>query len=157
MQRLLGLTAAALILSATLAHADEAIGYVKNLNTNQNSFAVGDTLFVANPNNTVGTPITDLKEGDKVRVMYQKSTSGMTNNAISLTMIEPAVVALVPRQMLAEHVIQGCKTELETYCSQVTPGQNRLLACLYANGDKLSGQCERVLYEFGVGARSGAS
>ena len=148
MQRLLGLTAvAALILSATFAHADEIIGYVKNLDTSKNSFTVGDTLFVASPNNTVGTLITDLKEGDKIRVGYQKSTSGMTNNATSITMIEPAVVAPVSRQMLAEHVIQGCKTELQTYCSQVTPGRNRLLACLYANGDKLSGQCETALYE----------
>ena len=50
-------------------------------------------------------------------------------------------------QALAEHVKEGCKTELETYCSQVTPGQNRLLACIYAYGDKLSGQCETALYE----------
>ena len=27
------------------------------------------------------------------------------------------------------------------------PGQNRLLACLYANGEKLSGQCETALYQ----------
>jgi hypothetical protein len=148
MKRLLGLTgAAALFFSATLSHADEIVGYVKNLNTTKNSFTVGDTLFVASPNNTVGTLVTDLKEGDKIRVGYQKGTSGMTNNATSITMIEPAVVAPVPRQMLAEHVVQGCKTELQTYCSQVTPGQNRLLACLYANGDKLSGQCETALWE----------
>ena len=28
------------------------------------------------------------------------------------------------------------------------PGQNRQLACLYAHGDKLSGQCEKALYEW---------
>jgi hypothetical protein len=148
MQRLLGLTAAAvLILCATLAHADQITGYVKNINTTKNTFVIGDEVFTAAPNNTVGTPVTDLKEGDKVTVMYQKSTSGAVNNASSISMIEPAVATPMPRQMLAEHVLQGCKTELQTYCSQVTPGQNRLLACLYANGDKLSGQCDRALYE----------
>ena len=45
---------------------------------------------------------------------------------------------------------EGCKTEIETYCSQVTLGQGRLLACLYAYGDKLSGQCEYALYDAAV-------
>ena len=48
---------------------------------------------------------------------------------------------------LAAYVTDACDTELGTYCSQVIPGQSRLLACLYAHGDKLSGQCETALYE----------
>src|SRR5512132_1754686 len=57
-QRLLGLAAAiALILSATLAHADQITGYVRNINPTKNTFAVGDTVFTAAPNNTVGTPL----------------------------------------------------------------------------------------------------
>lgn len=43
--------------------------------------------------------------------------------------------------------VEGCRTELETYCSSVTPGESRLLACLYAHGDKLSGRCEYALYD----------
>jgi hypothetical protein len=58
-----------------------------------------------------------------------------------------AAAAPAGAQALAEHVKAGCKSELETYCSQVTPGENRLLACIYAHGDKLSGQCEKALYE----------
>lgn len=46
-----------------------------------------------------------------------------------------------------ETVKTGCKTELETYCKDVTPGQRRVLACLYAFGDKLSSQCEYALYD----------
>jgi Cysteine rich repeat len=53
----------------------------------------------------------------------------------------------VRAQSLVEYVTQSCKTELETYCSQVTPGENRVLACIYAHGDKLSGQCEKALYD----------
>jgi hypothetical protein len=145
MQRLLGLAAAtALTLSATLAHAESITGYITNINTNQNRFAVGDTLFNAAPNNSVGTPLDELKEGDKVTVAYSTSTSGAVSNARSITMVEPAPVTLQPLQ---EYVKQSCETELGAYCSQVIPGQNRLLACLYANGEKLSGQCETALYQ----------
>ncbi len=48
---------------------------------------------------------------------------------------------------LVDTVLNGCKTELETYCKAVTPGQGRVLACLYAFGDKLSAQCEYALYD----------
>lgn len=46
-----------------------------------------------------------------------------------------------------ETVKTGCKTELETHCKGVTPGQQRVLACLYAYSDKLSSQCEYALYD----------
>ena len=48
---------------------------------------------------------------------------------------------------LVQTVVNGCKQELETYCKGVTPGQGRVLACLYARSDKLSGQCEYALYD----------
>ena len=47
-------------------------------------------------------------------------------------------------------IADGCKVELEKYCSQVTPGQGRILGCLYAYQDKLSGQCEYALYDAAV-------
>jgi hypothetical protein len=64
----------------------------------------------------------------------------------TVTMAGPAGA----QQSLAEYVAQSCKAELESYCSQVTPGQSRLLACVYAHGDKLSGQCESALYDAAV-------
>ena len=48
---------------------------------------------------------------------------------------------------LATQVREGCNSELTRYCAEVTPGEGRLLACLYAHGDKLSGQCELALYD----------
>lgn len=48
---------------------------------------------------------------------------------------------------LVQNVADGCKTELDTYCKDVTPGEGRVLACLYAHGDKLSGRCEYALYD----------
>lgn len=38
-----------------------------------------------------------------------------------------------------ETVAKGCQKEIEGFCKDVTPGQGRVLACLYAYGDKLSG------------------
>jgi hypothetical protein len=58
--------------------------------------------------------------------------------------------ASIPAQAgddLVQTVADGCKKELDTYCKDVTPGQGRVLACLYAHSDKLSGQCEYALYD----------
>lgn len=46
-----------------------------------------------------------------------------------------------------EKVLEGCKKELETYCKGVTPGEGRILACMYAYSDKLSSKCEYALYD----------
>ena len=45
------------------------------------------------------------------------------------------------QQGLIETVGNGCKMEIEKYCSQVTPGQGRILACLYADLEKY---CESI-------------
>lgn len=42
---------------------------------------------------------------------------------------------------------KGCKSELESYCKNVTPGEGRVLACIYAHGDKISGRCEYAMYD----------
>jgi hypothetical protein len=47
----------------------------------------------------------------------------------------------------AEIVADGCKTEIESFCKNVTPGEARVIACLYAYSDKLSNRCEYALYE----------
>ncbi len=53
-------------------------------------------------------------------------------------------------QSVREQVERGCKQEIQGFCSKVTPGQGRVLACLYAHSDKLSGQCEFALYDASV-------
>lgn len=57
---------------------------------------------------------------------------------------------VMAQEGLVESVLTGCKTELEKYCSNVTPGEGRVLACLYAYEDKLSGRCEYALYDAAV-------
>ena len=47
---------------------------------------------------------------------------------------------------LDDQVLDGCNSELARFCAEVTPGEERLLACLYAHGDKLTKQCDYALY-----------
>lgn len=42
---------------------------------------------------------------------------------------------------------EGCQLELNTICKDVTPGEGRILACLYAFEDKLMPRCEYALYD----------
>ncbi len=46
------------------------------------------------------------------------------------------------QESLIEHLVNACENDIETYCSQVTPGNGRLLHCMAAHEDKISGQCE---------------
>ena len=54
---------------------------------------------------------------------------------------------LCAQEGLIETVANGCKTEITSYCKDVKPGEGRVLACLYAHEDKLSGKCEYALYD----------
>ena len=50
-------------------------------------------------------------------------------------------------QGVVETVEAGCADEIKNFCSQVSPGEGRLLACFYAHEDKLSGRCQYALYQ----------
>lgn len=62
----------------------------------------------------------------------------------------PAMASQENQESLVESVATGCKTELQSYCKDVTMGEGRVLACLYAHNDKLSGQCEYALFDAAV-------
>jgi len=63
----------------------------------------------------------------------------------------PAVAAEDPLQKGVQGALdtftQGCQQELITFCKNVTPGEGRILACLYAFQDQLSPKCEYALYD----------
>ena len=63
----------------------------------------------------------------------------------------PAVAAEDPLQKGVQGALdtftQGCQQELTTFCKNVTPGEGRILACLYAFQDQLSPKCEYALYD----------
>ncbi|MBW2634090.1 MAG: hypothetical protein JRE14_08205 [Deltaproteobacteria bacterium] len=59
-------------------------------------------------------------------------------------------VSVSAQQGPVQTVTDGCKAELDSYCKDVTPGDGRVLACLFSHGDKLSGKCEYALYDAAV-------
>lgn len=69
---------------------------------------------------------------------------------IVLSLVFMIAMPVAAEQDLVKVVADGCKAELETYCKNVTPGEGRILACLYAHGDKISGKCEYALYDAAV-------
>ncbi len=48
---------------------------------------------------------------------------------------------------LVEHLVKACETDIRSYCSQVTPGDGRMLHCMAAHEDKISGQCQYAFYQ----------
>ena len=67
---------------------------------------------------------------------------------IGVAIVSFGVAGNLPAQeTLIDTVANGCKTEIATYCKDVKPGERRILACLYAYEDKLSGKCEYALYD----------
>jgi hypothetical protein len=71
---------------------------------------------------------------------------------ISISLVVLGCMLLLGGMALAEQgpveiVAEGCKKDIETYCKGVTPGEGRVLACLYAYQDKLSNRCEYALYD----------
>lgn len=57
------------------------------------------------------------------------------------------LAATAPAETIVEIVKTGCEKELTSFCKDVTPGEQRVVACLYAHNDKLSGKCEGAIYE----------
>jgi hypothetical protein len=56
-------------------------------------------------------------------------------------------LALAEEKGPVQTVADGCKKDIQTYCKNVTPGEGRILACLFAYEDKLSNRCEYALYD----------
>ena len=66
---------------------------------------------------------------------------------VVMTVLVFSGVASAAEKGIVETFKEGCKADLETYCKDVKPGDGRLLACLYANSDKISARCEYALYD----------
>jgi len=63
----------------------------------------------------------------------------------------PAIAAEDPllqgAQGALDTFVEGCQQELTTFCKDVTPGEGRILACLYAFQDKVTPRCEYAVYD----------
>ena len=90
MRKLLAIGGAVVLgLSAMAASADELTGEISNIDLNRNTFMVGGKTFTASPTNTVGVKLSELKEGDKVRVDAATIETGKQPiNATALQKVE---------------------------------------------------------------------
>ncbi len=69
---------------------------------------------------------------------------------MSVVLIAVAFVAgssASAEETLVDYLLAACETDIESYCSQVTPGNGRLLHCMAAHEDKISGQCGYALFQ----------
>jgi hypothetical protein len=80
-----------------------------------------------------------------IRGLLALGVLGMAAPATAQTPAQDVTAAM--QGQLGAQVREACSSELSQYCAEVTPGEGRLLACLYAHGDKLSGQCDFALYD----------
>lgn len=65
--------------------------------------------------------------------------------ALSAVICTPVLAA--EDTSLIESVKTGCEKEIAAHCSTITPGEGRVLSCLYSHEDKLSSRCEFALYD----------
>jgi hypothetical protein len=69
MRRMLGVAAAAaMAFAVSAASAAELTGTISNIDLTRNTFVLDGKTFTASPTNTVGTKLSDLQEGDTVKV-----------------------------------------------------------------------------------------
>jgi hypothetical protein len=70
---------------------------------------------------------------------------------ISVSIVLGALLLTSGRALAAEKLVEdlkkACNKELTTFCKGVTPGEERILACLYAFEDKVSDKCVYALYD----------
>ena len=86
MYRMFGMAAAAaLVLGAATAQAEEVTGAVENIDLTRNTFEVDGKIFTASDTNTVGPDLTELKEGEQITVFFEDAGSGEPINAVTIT------------------------------------------------------------------------
>jgi hypothetical protein len=89
MQKILGLAAAsALALLAHGASAGEVSGAISSIDLTANTFVVDGKTYAASPENTVGTKLSDLQEGDTVRVEFSDEDAASGKSPINAMVLE---------------------------------------------------------------------
>lgn len=58
-----------------------------------------------------------------------------------LTALGVLSLVLVSAQVSAQGILESCSADIDEVCADVTPGDGRILACLYAHSDTISDAC----------------
>ena len=53
--------------------------------------------------------------------------------------------AATTERLAAQSIFESCETDLKDFCSQVLPGNGRIVACIYAHEDKVSESCDAAI------------
>jgi hypothetical protein len=81
--------AAALALWTLAASANDITGTISNIDLTRNTFMLDGKTYTASPTNTVDTKLSELKEGDRVRLEAEGPTSGkQPYNVMTLKRVE---------------------------------------------------------------------
>jgi hypothetical protein len=95
--------------------------------------------------------LTDNGVLDKYLIQEKNMKRVLILTAICILSLTQATYAATPAPKGPVQIVaQGCETELKSYCSDVTVGEGRVLACLYAHNDKITPRCEYALYDAAV-------
>ena len=71
----------------------------------------------------------------------------MTISSAAFAESEIAKKAIAKADAMVDTVMDACDTDLKKYCSQVTPGEGRLVLCMMAHEDKISDQCFGAMFD----------
>jgi hypothetical protein len=92
MRRMLGMAAAAaLAFSVSAASAADMTGTISNIDLTRNTFMMDGKTYTASPTNTVGAKLSDLQEGDKVKIgvaQQDLNTGKQPFNVMTLQKVE---------------------------------------------------------------------
>ncbi len=48
------------------------------------------------------------------------------------------------------YVVNECRTDLTSFCSDIQPGQGRVMACMEKNKEKVSARCKQAMKDVGL-------
>jgi hypothetical protein len=91
MRRVLGVAAAAaMAFMVSSASADEATGTVSGVNKTANTFMLDGKTYTAGDSNVVGMKVSDLADGDKVKITFSGADATSGKQPINVMSIEKA-------------------------------------------------------------------
>jgi hypothetical protein len=84
-------------------------------------------------------------EGGMNSIIWSRTTAGFLG--VILMVMAALSGPAAAQEPIPQILKQGCAKELNTYCKTVSPGEGRVVACLYSRNDKLSVDCAFAMYD----------
>ncbi|QFT67916.1 Cysteine rich repeat protein [Labrenzia sp. THAF35] len=69
--------------------------------------------------------------------------------AVLFALVLASAAFLLPPPGRAQGVLEACEKSIEDLCSGVTPGNGRMISCLYAHEDHLDEACANTISDIG--------